>query len=238
MSCFRCGRSSHFVRDCFAKFDVDGNEIDAPLEDEPIPQRFDGCLRCGRSSHDESNCFAKVDVDGCFLQSTSQDSFKRKRVSQFEESPPYRTPKSYSSSRSSRPSRPKKGVYVLRLENRNIYVGQSQNVDKRIATHMGGYGAEWTKRHPVVEVEEPLTDPMDDLESWERAETIEQALIHGIQKVRGHQWTMVKLSSSEVQSFQRQVCERHQLCRRCGKDGHLIRYCPGRGVANWMLYDI
>ncbi len=27
-ACFRCGRSSHWARDCFAKTDIDGNWID------------------------------------------------------------------------------------------------------------------------------------------------------------------------------------------------------------------
>jgi len=38
-------------------------------------------------------------------------------------------------------------VYILRTLDNSLYVGVTENVDERIATHNGGKGAEWTRAH-------------------------------------------------------------------------------------------
>lgn len=73
------------------------------------------------------------------------------------------------------------------------------------------------------------------LESWERAETLEIAHSKGIDKVRGHAWTMVTFTKSKRESFIEQVCEWKDLCRACGESGHMISACSRRGArAAWM----
>lgn len=74
-SCERCGRDSHAAKSCYAKRDVDGNEISDSSESESSPQspppssqespsRSGSCFRCGRDSHWAKDCYAKRDVDG------------------------------------------------------------------------------------------------------------------------------------------------------------------------------
>lgn len=51
--CFRCGRTGHFVQNCYARTTVDGKIIKDRI-----------CTRCGRNSHNINNCYAKYDKDG------------------------------------------------------------------------------------------------------------------------------------------------------------------------------
>ena len=56
-ACIRCGRSSHFVKDCNAKSDINGKNLTS-IEDQII------CFKCGRLGHISPNCYAKSDVNG------------------------------------------------------------------------------------------------------------------------------------------------------------------------------
>lgn len=106
------------------------------------------------------------------------------------------------------------GVYVLELENKCIYVGKSnQNVDARVKEHFNSGGSAFTKKFKPVRQLEPLTQPTTDLESYERAETLEQMWCNGIKNVRGWQYTKLFLTEFEYESIFRQMCERKDLCR-------------------------
>ena len=90
--CLRCGRQSHWAKDCFAKTDVVGNTIEdeSPPPSMPAasPQQrsaargsssfasspskrsrkastaFEGCRRCGRANHTHERCYAATDASG------------------------------------------------------------------------------------------------------------------------------------------------------------------------------
>ncbi len=86
--CIRCGRSGHFVKDCFAILDVNGYEIDCDSECdmwacEKCDKEFDSynkcathekyckqksqhdsCFRCGRQGHYSSDCYASRHIRG------------------------------------------------------------------------------------------------------------------------------------------------------------------------------
>jgi GIY-YIG catalytic domain len=108
------------------------------------------------------------------------------------------------------------GVYVLELENKCIYIGKSnQNVDARVKEHFNSGGSAFTKKFKPLRQLEPLTQPTTDLESYERAETLEQMWVNGIKNVRGWQYTKLFLTEFEYESIFRQMCERKDLCRYC-----------------------
>jgi predicted GIY-YIG superfamily endonuclease len=93
--CTRCGNSNHFVKDCYAKTDINGNKIeeeyiiwqceycDKEFEDikdcekheksckpKPKVNKKQKCNRCGRQNHNENNCYASNHVDGYELNTT------------------------------------------------------------------------------------------------------------------------------------------------------------------------
>jgi predicted GIY-YIG superfamily endonuclease/ribosomal protein S14 len=94
-SCFRCGRTGHFIRQCYAKTDVSGKplhfekqepiieEIPEPSEEllfaedkPPIPdfkptepvREEANCTRCGRTDHWKITCTAMEDIHGQKLE--------------------------------------------------------------------------------------------------------------------------------------------------------------------------
>ena len=67
VDCQRCGRDSHTTEECFATFDVNGDEIDDEDDEDDEDNEDDVCIRCGRDSHSVKNCFAKYDVDGDYI---------------------------------------------------------------------------------------------------------------------------------------------------------------------------
>jgi predicted GIY-YIG superfamily endonuclease len=71
--CFRCGRASHLIADCYATKDATGKKIE---DDARI------CGRCGRDSHTREKCYANKNVHGEELPPSYQPSRrKRKRQS-------------------------------------------------------------------------------------------------------------------------------------------------------------
>ena len=56
--CERCGRDGHYVSECYAEFDIEGERI----------IDSNSCKRCGRSNHNTLNCFAKVDKNGKYIK--------------------------------------------------------------------------------------------------------------------------------------------------------------------------
>lgn len=81
--CLRCGRDSHFIKDCYATTDANGdpikdknesssdnfsckkrNRTDEESSDYDDELEEEGCSRCGRDSHPKEECYAKTDIEG------------------------------------------------------------------------------------------------------------------------------------------------------------------------------
>eukprot|EP00236_Picocystis_salinarum_P002748 CAMPEP_0183831870 /NCGR_PEP_ID=MMETSP0807_2-20130328/5035_1 /TAXON_ID=88271 /ORGANISM="Picocystis salinarum, Strain CCMP1897" /LENGTH=325 /DNA_ID=CAMNT_0026077485 /DNA_START=129 /DNA_END=1107 /DNA_ORIENTATION=+ len=89
------------------------------------------------------------------------------------------------------------GVYVLRLLNNKWYVGKSIGIYWRIRDHRDGNGSAWCHRHKVLEQVRPITPLADDLEEWERKETLARMYAHGLSNVRGWRYTTVNLPKTD-----------------------------------------
>ena len=105
------------------------------------------------------------------------------------------------------------GIYCLQLNNGKYYIGKTEDTDQR-----KGNGSEWIKLHGVIGEIHIRTPRMDDLDEWERCETIEMARANGIRNVRGHLWTSIILPREDMVSFEAHVCDRKKLCMSCGKN--------------------
>ena len=90
--CNRCGNSNHFIKDCYATKDINGNKIEdteivvwicehcdkefenvkecekhekicrTKLNKKKVSKKY--CKRCGRQNHNENNCYASTHIDG------------------------------------------------------------------------------------------------------------------------------------------------------------------------------
>lgn len=119
------------------------------------------------------------------------------------------------------------GVYVLQAPDGTFYVGKSCNIQERLKRHLEGTGATCAKgkcnRVP------PLTPACDDLEAWERNEVLARMRRFGVGNVRGWMYTSKQLSDAQVEHAFFQVCEKFDLCRRCGLSGHFVAQCRAHG---------
>jgi predicted GIY-YIG superfamily endonuclease len=69
-SCSRCGRTGHFVKDCYASRNIDGEAIDEEDEstsDDTSDSDTVVCYRCKRRGHYASKCYARTHVTGYVL---------------------------------------------------------------------------------------------------------------------------------------------------------------------------
>ena len=97
-ACQTCGRKGHFAKNCYAKTDIEGNDLDEESEEEEDiwccehcdkeftdpdacerhersckkkskPIKKGACFRCGRFGHFADDCYASKDVDGNSIES-------------------------------------------------------------------------------------------------------------------------------------------------------------------------
>ena len=222
-ACYRCGRYGHFEAQCFAHTTKRGYVIDDSDEfsENDEEQEIERCARCFRFGHLTSSCYANT-------TSTGQPLNKQPRL---QESETAQTSKSSALSR-------KEGVYVLQGEGSQVfYVGKSSNIAARVEQHRtGDGGAAFSGLMGRFTVVAPVTTgTVDDMESWERNETLQRMLTYGIDKVRGWMFTSVHLSDKQKEEAFRQICEKFDLCRQCGRASHFASECYASSKEAWAL---
>jgi len=131
--------------------------------------------------------------------------------------------------------RNRKGVYVVKTIPSGIYyVGKSSNIDRRIEDHKFGDGARCILSNSSICELSPITEGnIYDMESWERNETLELMRRYGITQVRGWMFTSTILSDQEIESAFRQICEKFDLCRKCGSKSHFADECRNSFRVVW-----
>lgn len=111
-------------------------------------------------------------------------------------------------------------LYLLELENNNLYVGITRDVDKRFEQHRSGTGSQWTSRHKPLRL---LRYVNTGLTSESEATRIEDALtvqtmeLFGRHRVRGGQYCMldqVDVDAALVRHGHWERVERATLARR------------------------
>ena len=128
----------------------------------------------------------------------------------------------------------RKGVYVLKeIPSGIFYVGKSSNIDRRIVDHKSGDGARCISSGSIREIPPITGGSIYDMESWERNETLELMKKHGITKIRGWMFTSTILCDQDIETAFRQICEKFDLCRRCGHESHFAEDCHSTCKAEW-----
>lgn len=135
------------------------------------------------------------------------------------------------------------GVYVLYdVKDKKMYVGKSEDMDRRVGQHLNKEGTRFFEmngtsigRSKFFEVKAAPIHA--DLESLERNHTLALMYKHGIDNVRGWMFTTMMLSSRQKEDAFRQICEKYDLCRKCGRDSHFAERCFAKGRASWATLN-
>jgi len=254
--CQRCGRDGHSEDQCFAKKDVDG----AAIEDED--DKLWCCDYCGKEFDSEKGAnYHKIKWCKKKPQHQPKPTHQPKpqhhstktryqQPSHEKKQPPkslkvshadaFRLAMDENSKKTEKT--PKKGIYVLKLNDGCMYVGKSDNIDARIEQHRNGSAkcAAWCNRHTrssALQVEKPRTPPSgDDLNAWEQNETLVQMMVHGFDKVRGWRFTKCDpLEYEDLITIKALIPEAADVCRKCGIKGHFVTSCSASNEkATWL----
>ena len=113
-------------------------------------------------------------------------------------------------------------IYVLKLKDDKIYVGETTDINRRMEQHEQGTASSWTKKYPVVELVGYVakTGPFD-----EDTKVKELMLIHGIDNVRGGTYSSIQLSHDIIRMLQREMTHCKGHCFNCGNPGHFASEC-------------
>ena len=129
------------------------------------------------------------------------------------------------------------GVYVLKFEdncNPLYYVGKSKSIKQRLVQHTNGQGAACVSGRVFNRVPSIVSrGSRSDMESWERGEVLELMFRYGINTVRGWKYTLKTMPLEQKLSAFDDVCERFDLCRRCGRGDHFVRDCRSLTTDRW-----
>jgi hypothetical protein len=135
-----------------------------------------------------------------------------------------------------RPRISNEGVYVLKFTDGmkpSFYVGKSKDIGHRIQQHADGNGARCVSGRSFMKVRPVTNGTSFDMENWERNEVLELMYQYGINAVRGWKYTIANMSTEQKLSAFDDVCERFDLCRRCGRGTHFVRDCESLTTNRW-----
>ena len=146
-------------------------------------------------------------------------------------------------------------IYVLELEDGNVYVGKTNRGKARLEQHIKGRGAEWTKLHKPKRVMAYYQGAKD---SDEQKVTNQMIRKFGANKVRGGSITKRKMTKSEIDKLNKDLGFKQTkkstttkkkstttkkrstttkkksttyTCSRCGRQGHNKTQCYAKTKA-------
>ena len=112
-------------------------------------------------------------------------------------------------------------------------MGKSNNINQRIQQHTDGTGAYCIAGEPFTRVEPVTNGSINDLESWERNEVLTLMFKFGINNVCGWMYTLKNMPMEQKLSAFDQICEKFDLCRKCGHSTHFILDCQSPSTDVW-----
>jgi predicted GIY-YIG superfamily endonuclease len=99
-------------------------------------------------------------------------------------------------------------IYALKLEGDNYYIGQTTNLNGRLASHLqldgpNSTGAIWTRKHKPQSLVELFITPSDsDPYDLEKEITLKYMKEYGLDKVRGAAWCHESFTVKKLEGLQ------------------------------------
>ena len=132
-------------------------------------------------------------------------------------------------------------MYVLRYQSGHFYVGQSGNIQNRVLQHIHTAASRpYGDIYKVEYGDRLLTPESSNLNGQERDETIERMLEHGIDRVRGWEFTDRQHTIESLQTIKQLIMGNTNCCRTCGFRGHFASNCnthedfPSTWLCEWL----
>ena len=124
-------------------------------------------------------------------------------------------------------------TYILKLANDKYYVGESNDIQRRIWVHENGNGSAWTKKHNVIQRMNTINNQNNNFD--ELSQTLLMMNRFGIDNVRGSLFTSpFPLTDFEKIMAAKLYCELNGLCLKCGGSDHFITNCTNQNVEKWV----
>jgi hypothetical protein len=113
-------------------------------------------------------------------------------------------------------------IYILKLKDGYYYVGQSNNVNKRLKQHLKGVGSNWTKKYKPICIDRIIPN----LSSWDEDRYVKEYMsIYGIDKVRGGSYTNINLDDNQIELLTKEIRNANNQCLKCGSNDHYMKKC-------------
>lgn len=126
-------------------------------------------------------------------------------------------------------------IYVLQCEKGRFYVGKTDRpINNRIIEHFAGDGSEWTRKYKPIRVIKTFTDVEDGDEDKITKQYMSE---HGIDRVRGGTYSMIKLKDYQELALIDELCTMQDRCFRCLRTGHFTNTCYARTMANGTMIE-
>lgn len=139
-------------------------------------------------------------------------------------------------------------IYILGLEAGRFYVGETDNVERRVQEHIAGGcslessikcvypGAAWTAKYKVKHL---LSTRKSTGPTAEDAAVKELMLTHGIEKVRGGSYSNILLTKTQIDALKTELWGAAGKCFRCGRSSHWIKTCRAKTDINGSpIYEV
>jgi hypothetical protein len=122
-----------------------------------------------------------------------------------------------------------KTIYILKLENNKFYVGQTNNLHKRLNQHKNNYGSAWSQKYNFIELIDSFPSKSDFDEDYYVKIYMDK---YGIDNVRGGSYSQIILPDYQIKALTKEFNSKNNNCFRCGRNSHFVQDCYAKTDIN------